>query len=130
MPTHLDSIFFLWSGHHLLRLVSPLLCLVSTAPVCGSAPTASRAPLSVSLLASPSTPRHGEISSPKLFVWFRAKTDKGIVCLAGHLHRVTDHIPLSETHPKTSHKLYYSHHSVHPSFSLRNYFLKPNQRPQ
>ena len=30
-----------------------------------------------------------EISSPKPFVWFRAKTDKGIVCLADHLHSVT-----------------------------------------
>ena len=35
------------------------------------------------------TSGHGEISSPKPFVWFRAKTDKGIVCLAGHLHSVT-----------------------------------------
>ena len=26
---------------------------------------------------------------PKPFVWFRAKTDKGIVCLAGHPHSVT-----------------------------------------
>ena len=42
-----------------------------------------------SLLASPSTSGHGEISSPKPFVCFRAKTDKGIVCLAGHLHSVT-----------------------------------------
>ena len=25
----------------------------------------------------------------KSFVWFRAKTDKGIVCLAGHLYSVT-----------------------------------------
>ena len=37
---HLDSIFFHWSGPHLLPLVSPLRCLVSTAPVCGSTPTA------------------------------------------------------------------------------------------
>ena len=41
-----------------------------------------------SLLASPSASGHGEISSLKPFVWFRAKTDKGIVCLAGHLHSV------------------------------------------
>ena len=33
--------------------------------------------------------RSPEISSPKPFVWFRAKTDKGIVCLADHLHSVT-----------------------------------------
>ena len=42
-----------------------------------------------SLLASPSTSGHSGISSPKPFVWFRAKTDKGIVCLAGHIHSVT-----------------------------------------
>ena len=50
----------------------------------------SRAPFPTNpLLASPSTSGHGEISSPKPFVWFHAKTDKGIVCLAGHLHSVT-----------------------------------------
>ena len=35
------------------------------------------------------TSSHAEISIPKPFVWFRAKTDKGIICLAGHLHSVT-----------------------------------------
>ena len=35
------------------------------------------------------TSGHDEISSPKHFVWFRAKTDKGIVCLADLLHSVT-----------------------------------------
>ena len=36
------------------------------------------------------TSGYAEISSPKKpFVWFRAKTDKGIVCLAGHLYSVT-----------------------------------------
>ena len=63
----------------------------------------SRPPLSVSRCQLPvssfvqptlfsrpvTTSGHGEISSPKPFVWFRAKTDKGIVCLAGHLHSVT-----------------------------------------
>ena len=39
--------------------------------------------------AFPSYFRSPEISSPKLFVWFHAKTDKGIVCLADHLHSVT-----------------------------------------
>ena len=33
--------------------------------------------------------RSPEISSPKPFDWFRTKTDKGIVCLADHLHSVT-----------------------------------------
>ena len=31
----------------------------------------------------------GKNLSPKPFVWFHAKTDKGVVCLAGHLHSVT-----------------------------------------
>ena len=35
------------------------------------------------------TSGHAEISSPKPFVWFRARTDKGIVCLADLLHSVT-----------------------------------------
>ena len=53
----------------------------------------SRAPFPTdSLLASPSTSGHGEISSPKPVVWFRTKIDKGIVCLAGHLHSVTSEI--------------------------------------
>ena len=71
-------------------LASLLRCPVSTASVSGPSPTACQllCPTN-SLLASPSTSGHGEISSPKPFVWFRAKTDKGIVCLAGHLHSVT-----------------------------------------
>ena len=44
---------------------------------------------------------HGKISSPKPFVWFRAKTDKGIVCLAGHLHSVTFGIPTIKFAKKT-----------------------------
>ena len=72
------------------RLASLLRCPVSTALVRRPSPTPSRAPFQTnSLLASPSTSGHGEISSPKPFVWFRAKTDKGIVCLVGHLHSVT-----------------------------------------
>ena len=35
------------------------------------------------------TSGHVEIAGPKPFVWFRAKTDKGIVCLADYLHSVT-----------------------------------------
>ena len=76
------------SGPHLQPLVSPLRCPVSTAPVRGttSAPfsnqLSSRVPLPL-----PATPRF-QVQKP--FVWFRAKTDKGIVCLVGHLYSVTD----------------------------------------
>ena len=38
-------------------------------------------------LPLPATPRF-QVQKP--FVWFRAKTDKGIVCLAGHLYSVTE----------------------------------------
>ena len=90
MPTHLDSIFF--------TVLDPLSCwLASLLPVSGvdcpcPCPVTNcqlQAPLSNSLLTSPSASDHGENSSPKLFVWFRAKTYKGIVCLVGHLHSVT-----------------------------------------
>ena len=100
---HLDSIFF--AGPDLL-----LLCPESTAslPVVSPTPASSfvqcRLPLSV-------VPRQLPLRSflqptlfrvplplldtarfqvPKPFVWFRAKTDKGIVCLAGHLYSVTE----------------------------------------
>ena len=70
-------------------LVSPLRCPVPTASLLSRANCLELVCPTNSLLASPSTSGHGEISSPKPFVWFRAKTDKGIVCLAGHLHSVT-----------------------------------------
>ena len=69
-------------------LGSGLHCRLPLSVNCHQLP--SRAPFPTnSLLASSSTSGYGEISSPKPFVWFRAKTDKGIVCLAGHLHSVT-----------------------------------------
>ena len=70
-------------------LVSLLRCLVSGVDCPCPCPVANCHFEPNSLLASPSTSGHGEISSPKPFVWFRAKTDKGIVCLVGHLHSVT-----------------------------------------
>ena len=87
-----DSIFFHWSGLYLLptRLSAPVsdvdcLCQSSVANCPLRAPF-----VQPTLFSRPvTTSGHGEISSPKPFVWFRAKTDKGIVCLAGHLHSVT-----------------------------------------
>ena len=46
-------------------------------------------PLSNSLLAFSSYFRSRRDLESKPFVWFCAKTDKGIVCLADHLHSVT-----------------------------------------
>ena len=85
MPTHLDSIFFHWS------LSSLLLCLESTALVRGSTPTLSvRSFLQPTLFCVPlPLPDMARFQVQKPFVWFHAKTDKGIVCLAGHLYSVT-----------------------------------------
>ena len=81
---------------------------------CWLASLLSRCQLPVSSFVQPTlfslpvtTSGHAEISSPKPFVWFRAKTDKGIVCLAGHLHSVTTaHADgLSRLIPKSSEPL-------------------------
>ena len=66
---------------------SSLCCPVSTGPSRHPSPTAFLE-LLFRLSFSLPTSGHAEISSPKPFVWFRAKTDKGIVCLADHLHSV------------------------------------------
>ena len=65
MPTHLVRSSFTDTGPYSCRLVSLLRCRLVTR---------------VTLRQLPK-------SQP--FVWFRAKTDKGIVCLADHLHSVT-----------------------------------------
>ena len=82
---YLDSIFF--AGPYLM--LPRLSARVSTVDRLCPYPVANSHFEPNSFLASPSTSSHGEISSPKPFVWFRAKTGKGIVCLAGHLHSVT-----------------------------------------
>ena len=70
------------------RLATLLRCRLASLLRCRLV-TRQPAPFPNSLLASPYHFRSREISSPKPFVWFRAKTDKGIVCLASHLHSVT-----------------------------------------
>ena len=90
MPTSLDSIFFHWTLSSLLlshrsgvRCQLPLSVVphqLSSAPF--SNQLSSRVPLPL-----PATPRF-QVQKP--FVWFRAKTDKGIICLAGHLYSVTE----------------------------------------
>ena len=115
MPTSFDSIFFAVAGPSLLCycLRSPVL----TAPVRGSTTTlccpasllssrqllssGSHRQLPVSSSVQPSShiplplPDTARFQVQKPFVWFRAKTDKGIVCLAGH--------PYSVTHTHTPH---------------------------
>ena len=74
---------------------SSLCCPVSTASVRRPSPTANFELPFPTLFSRPlTTSRHVEIAGPKPFVWFRAKTDKGIVCLADHLRSVTKALSL------------------------------------
>ena len=63
-----------------------------------------------------------ETSSPKPFVWFRATIDKGIVCLADHLHSVTylSLLPLSFIHNKLQHNSTTISHYASPLSSGEN----------
>ena len=84
MPTHLDSIFF--AGPYLLcyclRSRPHLSVVPRQLPVSSFLqPILFRVPLPLLDTA--------RFQVQKPFVWFRAKTDKGIVCLAGHLYSVT-----------------------------------------
>ena len=110
MPTYSDrSSSLLWTLSH---ANSSLCCSVSTA----LSVVRRQLPSSRSFVQLPSrvplpTSGHAEISSPKVFVRFRAKTDEGIVCLADHLRIVTPGIkprspgPLKfNTHPKIKKK--------------------------
>ena len=62
-------------------------------------------------LPLPATPR---FQVRKTFVWFRAKTDKGIVCLAGHPYSVT----YSDTHKYCIHVIFCYNPSLCPPFCL------------
>ena len=91
---HLDSIFFTVAGPSLLcycvRSQPHLSVPVANSRVCGPAANCCQllCPTNSLLvpLPLPATPRF-QVQKP--FVWFRAKTDKGIVCLAGHPYSVT-----------------------------------------
>ena len=99
MPTSFDSIFFAVAGPSLLCycLRSPVL----TAPVRGSTPTLC-CPVATSLVRVPSStlfrvplplPDTARFQVQKSFVWFRAETDKGIVC-SGHPFSATVEITI------------------------------------
>ena len=111
MPTSLDSIFF--AGPYLLcyclrsrphlSLVPRQLYLLSRRQLLVSSflqSTLFRVPLPL-----PDTAR---FQVQKSFVWFRAKTDKEIVCLAGHPYSVTSLVSLDlsiNTQPTVSMEL-------------------------
>ena len=83
--TRLPSL--LWTSSHPTGL-SAVRCRLATRVTLRQLPSSSSFVQLPSRVPLP-TSGHAEISSPKLFVWFRAKTDKGIVCLADLLHSVT-----------------------------------------
>ena len=66
-----------------------LCCPVSTGHSHHPSPTASSEFLCPTLLAFPYPLPVTSRSWAKAFVWFRAKSDKGIVCLPDHQHSVT-----------------------------------------
>ena len=127
MLTHLDSIFF--TGPylmlaHLSATVSGVDCL-SPCPVANclsalfSSPLSSHVPLP--LLATP------RFQVQKPFVWFRVKTDKGIVCLAGHLYSVTvvvvvDEIVLSLLNVLNETFLLIFDNFVNPQYAFTQFF--------
>ena len=83
-------------------LTRPSLTVAGPSPLCSGVHC--RLPLSVSrrqLLSAPfpnqlsfrlplPLPDTARFQVQKPFVWFRAKTDKGIICLAGHPYSVTE----------------------------------------
>ena len=92
MLTHLDWSSFTVPGPYFMP-IGLFCCPVSTASLRHPSATAfSRfllpTPLSLTCLSYPTSSLIQDLES-KPFVWFRAKTDKGIVYLADHLHSVT-----------------------------------------
>ena len=88
LRTHLSA-FLTAPGLYLMPTVL-FCCPLSTAPLRHLSPT----PLSPSLFLTPTLafpcPRPARRRSrAQAFVWFRAKTDKGIICLADHPHSFT-----------------------------------------
>ena len=92
MPTHADWTSFTASGPYLMP-TGHFCCPVST-PNCHSVSPFANCllwvPFSKSWLAFPCLLPVMSRSRAQAFVWFRAKTDKGIVCLADHPHCVTE----------------------------------------
>ena len=88
---HLDSIFFTVAGPHpmLVRLSATVSGVDCPCP-CPVANSCQLLSPTNSLFASRYHFRtRRDFKSKNPFVWFRTKTDKGIVCLAGHPYSVT-----------------------------------------
>ena len=95
MPTHPDWPSLTASGLNLMP-TGLFCCLVSTANCPSPSPVANCLLWIPSSYCWPGFPYPLPVTSKsraQAFVWFRAKTDKGIVCLAHPLHSVTiDHL--------------------------------------
>ena len=88
MPTHLDRSSFTGTGFTLADC-SLLLSGVDCPLASPFANTFSEFLCATGLVFPYPLPVTSR-SRAQAFVWFRAKTDKGIVCLADHLHSVTE----------------------------------------
>ena len=95
---HLDSIFFAerWTLLCYCLRSRPHLSVVPRQLFCWLASLLSRRQLPASSFVQPTLFRvplplldTARFQVQKSFVWFRAKTDKGIVCLAGHPYSAT-----------------------------------------
>ena len=88
LECRLDLLSLVWTLSHAdSPLCSGVRCRLPLSVVPPRLPTSQSFCLPL-WLASLTTSGHVEIAGPKPFVWFRAKTDKGIVCLADHQHSV------------------------------------------
>ena len=90
--THLDWSSLTATGPYLMRLVSSVVrSRLPTAPLRRPSPT----DFSEFLCPTPDSRslahfRSCRRSRAQASIWFRTKTDKGIVCLADHIHSVTN----------------------------------------
>ena len=91
MPTHLDRSSLTALDSLTCRLVSSAVqCRLPTATLHLPRQLLLWVPSSISLSRSLTHFQSRLRSRAQAFVWFRAKTDKAIVCLADHPHSVTD----------------------------------------
>ena len=89
MLTHLDRSFLTASGPYLMP-TGLFCCPLSTAPIRHPSPSASLSSFFQLLsLAFPCPLPVASRSRAQAFVWFRAKTNKEIVCLAHPFHSIT-----------------------------------------
>ena len=127
MPTHLDRYSLTAAGLYLMRLVSQMSGVDSQPPLCVSRCQLTSLSSFVQLPDRRSLPNSGrvEISSPKPLSGFAPKTDKGIVCLADHLHSVTL-LPSSVLNDKEYYFVFYWENFLFLFSNFRRIFRRPD----